>query len=385
MSTKSDAGYALDQFTQDVGIPNHLTFDGSGEQTGKKTRFNEAIRHYRIQPHEVEPYSPFQNRAELAVHIIKSKWKKLMIKRKILIRLWDFAFVWICEIYSRQSYKGGRTGLEKITGDTVDISEWIDFSFYDLIWYWDTPHADENPKIGRWIGVSHRVGSALCYWVVNSNGKLLARTTVQHVTADEMATDEVKQKIASYTSGLERFLGDSAYVSDLDGFDQFVNDDEPDPFDTWRESQAMQGLEEPPLVDEAPDIDDIVNSHDPVGASDAYHSYLGAEVLLPDARGNKRMAKVIKRVRDEANELVGTHNPNPILDTSLYEVEFPDGTIDQLTANVIAENLFSQLDSEGKQCQLLSEIIEHKSDASAIPASDGFLKSRSGNLHPKKK
>jgi hypothetical protein len=129
MSTKSDAGYALDQFTQDIGIPNQLTFDGSGAQTGKKTRFREAIQHYRIQPHEVEPYSPFQNRAESAVRIIKSKWKKLMIKRKVPIRLWDFAFVWICEIYSRQSYKGGRTGMEKNTGDTVDISEWVDFSF----------------------------------------------------------------------------------------------------------------------------------------------------------------------------------------------------------------------------------------------------------------
>ena len=103
--------------------------------------------------------------------------------------------------------------MEKVTGDTVDISEWVDFSFYDLVWYWDTPHADENPKIGRWVGVSHRVGSALCYWVVNANGKILARTTVQHVTVEEIATDDIKQKISRYTTSLERFLGDNAYVS----------------------------------------------------------------------------------------------------------------------------------------------------------------------------
>jgi len=99
------------------------------------------------------------------------------------------------------------------------------------------------------------------------------------------------------------------------------------------------------------------------------------------------MAKVIKTARDEANELIGTHSSNPILDTSMYEVEFTEGSIDQLTADVIviAENLFSQLDSEGRQYQLLSEIIDHKSDAPpAIPISNGFLKSQSGNIHPKK-
>jgi hypothetical protein len=59
--------------------------------------------------------------------------------------------------------------MEKITVDTVDISEWIDVSFYDLLWYWGTPHADKNPKkLGWQVGVSHQVDSALCYWIVNS-------------------------------------------------------------------------------------------------------------------------------------------------------------------------------------------------------------------------
>jgi hypothetical protein len=45
----------------------------------------------------------------------------------------------------------GRTGVEEITGDTPDISEWLDFDFYNLVWYWDAPHlamTDENPRLG---------------------------------------------------------------------------------------------------------------------------------------------------------------------------------------------------------------------------------------------
>jgi hypothetical protein len=78
--------------------------------------------------------------------------------------------------------KHGRTGFEIITGDTPDISEWVDFSFYDWVWYWHAPNSEDNPRLGRWLGVSHRVGSALCYWILASSGRVLARTTVQHTT-----------------------------------------------------------------------------------------------------------------------------------------------------------------------------------------------------------
>jgi hypothetical protein len=27
-----------------------------------------------------------------------------------------------------------RSGMEMVTGQTVDISEWLDFEFYDLVW-----------------------------------------------------------------------------------------------------------------------------------------------------------------------------------------------------------------------------------------------------------
>lgn len=34
-------------------------------------------------------------------------------------------------------------------------------------------------------------------------------------------------------------------------------------------------------------------------------------------------------------------------DRSVFEVEFPDGTVDMLAANIIAENLFLQIDEHG--------------------------------------
>jgi hypothetical protein len=49
-------------------------------------------------------------------------------------------------------------------------------------------------------------------------------------------------------------------------------------------------------------------------------------------------------MRDKDGLPIGTANDNPILDSRTYEVEFPDGYQASLAKNVIAENLFAQLD-----------------------------------------
>ena len=47
------------------------------------------------------------------------------------------------------------------------------------------------------------------------------------------------------------------------------------------------------------------------------------------------------------------------MDTQEYEIEYDDGTNDRYFANVIAENLYSQIDSEGRQFLVLEEITDH--------------------------
>lgn len=347
MTSKSEAGHMLDRHCQEVGIPNKLIYDGASEQVGKDTKFQRSIRHYRIDGREIEPFTPEQNAAEKSVRIIKSRWKWLMVRKRVPKRLWDMAMVWVAQIYSRTaSFNDGRTGMERITGDTCDISEWVDFSFYDLCWYWGHPDDDSNPKIGRWLGVSHRVGSAMCYWVLTHNAKILSRTTVQHVTATEASKDEIQAQSRDYHCSLDNFLGNEAYVTDLDGFDAFINDDvpgEPNAMEDW--CLPARGLEEPPLWDEVPDIDDIIDQTTPESAADTYHKYVGAEVCLPDASGERKMAKVIKRLKTGNNN---SDARNPWMDTSTYEVEFPDGHVEELDANIIAENMYSLVDSEGR-------------------------------------
>ena len=126
--------------------------------------------------------------------------------------------------------------MERITGDTIDTSEWNYFGYYDLCQYWDKQESEENPSIGRWLGVSYRVDSALWYWILTAKGEVIASTTAQHVTKDEAATSDFQRSIGHYHKGLaEAFgLGDH-YASDLDSLVGFINDDVSKLYETYEE------------------------------------------------------------------------------------------------------------------------------------------------------
>ena len=62
----------------------------------------------------------------------------------------------------------------------------------------------------------------------------------------------------------------------------------------------------------------------------------------------------------------------------IHEVHFPDGQVKDCAANVIAENMLSQVDSEGFSTALFENMIDHKKDDSAVSKSDKFLVTKRG-------
>ena len=60
-----------------------------------------------------------------------------------------------------------------------------------------------------------------------------------------------------------------------------------------------------------------------------------------------------------------------------------DGLVDKYTANIIAENMFTQVDDEGNQYLIMNEITYHRKDNTAIPISYGITRGYNGNESPK--
>ena len=61
------------------------------------------------------------------------------------------------------------------------------------------------------------------------------------------------------------------------------------------------------------------------------------------------------------------------MDTRQFEIEFNDGQVEILPANIIAESILSQVDEDGHKQMMLDEIIDHRSTDQAIKKEDGYI------------
>jgi hypothetical protein len=137
---------------------------------------------------------------------------------------------------------------------------------------------EEIRKLGKWLGVAaNRVGSALTYWVLNESVKVIARSTVQHVTAQEQMNIEIKHKMDYFQSHITKRLDEEGFVID-NVFeaknvlqDEDLGDDPAaygDGTNTPTDEEYRMDMKPP----NRPDEDDI--------QSDAYDKYIGAEVAV---------------------------------------------------------------------------------------------------------
>ena len=124
-----------------------------------------------------------------------------MVRNRVPQEYWDYGMRWVTDtsaltFTSAGSLEGG-IPLTQVTGETADISEYLDFGFDDQVWYKD--NVGTTPmEPGRWLGVSHRTGRLMTYYVLNQNGIVLSRSTVQRVTNLEMQTASVKDIFSKF-------------------------------------------------------------------------------------------------------------------------------------------------------------------------------------------
>jgi hypothetical protein len=218
---KSEAGYTLQELIRDVGIPKGMHTDDAKELT--LGTWKKVCQGHGIAMSNTEAHSPFQNRTEGVIKEVKHHTQRFMSRTRSPKRLWEYCMVYVTDLRNRLALPlpqlNGRTPYEFLTGNTPDISEYLEFEWYQPIWIYNPATFPEQKRtIGRWIGVAHRVGQAMCYWVLPSSGIPIARTTIQAIATEELATREVMEQIYEYDTEIAIKLGptdDSADPKDL--------------------------------------------------------------------------------------------------------------------------------------------------------------------------
>jgi hypothetical protein len=247
----------------------------------------------------------------------------------------------------------GRTPMEIVTGETPDISEYLDFGFYDWVWFKRDAGIGEI-EIGKFLGISSSTGSLMSYFVLPSSGVPVSRTTVQRMTEIEKQTDANRQRMADFEKAIaDRYKEGRLHThGDKPDLEQWSDLLETDPHFAEEFAQTFDN----------PDVKEADDEFDP----DSYDSYLNMEIAVDRDGQEAQLARVSKRLRDNAGNPIGQANNNPILDTRLYEIEYLDGHRAAMSANTIAENMFAQVDQDGHRLILFDEIIGHRVDGSQV-------------------
>ena len=82
-------------------------------------------------------------------------------------------------------------------------------------------------------------------------------------------------------------------------------------------------------------------------------------------------------MKDNQGQPIGISSDNPIIDIRMYEVEYQDSHTAALAANLIAENLFAQVDEEGNRSVLFDEIVDVRTDGTQVLQQDAFVNTSS--------
>ena len=115
-----------------------------------------------------------------------------------------------------------------------------------------------------------------------------------------------------------------------------------------------------------------------------YDQIINAEVQLQ--LGEEMVnGKVIQRTIGPDGQVTGTSDNNPFLNSIIYDVEFPDCQVKEYAANIIAENMLTQVDSDGMSTTLMEAIVDHRrDDEKALQHHDKYVQTKNGRRHLRK-
>jgi len=206
----------------------------------------------------------------------------------------------------------------------------------------------------------------MTYFILPSSGIPIVRSSVQPISTEEKQVLSVQEELKALDDIIESKF---RTIKPTETPDFFSHE-----YDLEDDSKTPQFE---PVEEDIPEAD----NWDP----ESYDKYISAQVLLPSTdAGHDVLGTVIGRKRDINGNPIGVASNNPILDTRVYQVQLPDGHVEEFSANIIAECIYSQLDNEGRQYVLIDSIIDHKTTDDKLPEEQLYQISHNGNIHQRR-
>lgn len=333
---RSEVLQAVKQFAKEIGAPSAIICDHSAEQTSNEMkRFcGELGTSLKV----LEEGTPWANRAELYIGIIKEAVRQDMKESGSPLPFWDYCVerrVRIHNLTARDTFKLKGQNPHSVTMlEEGDISNLATFGWYEWCYFREHTAAFPFPQevLGRVVGPARGEGNEMTQWLLKANGNVVSRRTVRPLREEEKRHPVIKRQQEDFDAFIEKRFGTS-WKSKID------EDDE----DLIMLDEEVDELFAPP-VQEATDVLGKSINQQPL-----WDKMLQREIAMnfdPQSPREKFCGIVKRRAISPEGKTTGTYHDDPMMNTMEYEVEFDDRMVREYAANVIAENMLSQADSE---------------------------------------
>jgi hypothetical protein len=172
----------------------------------------------------------------------------------------------------------------------------------------------------------------MSYWILTISEHVISCVTVQRLTEDEKQITEWKASMEDYDKKMEERLN-------------IKNPDNNNPNDICEFNRLSMDNYDQAFIDDMNKViaDETIPEQDNIYNSDVLDGYVNMDIAMPRREeGQLQHAVVKKRAVDRDGKPICIANKNPLLDSRVYEVEYNGGSMEAITAYIIAENILSQ-------------------------------------------
>ena len=133
----------------------------------------------------LEEGTPWSNKAELYIGLIKEAVRKDICESNSPLCLWDYCVEKRARINNLTAKNAfwlhGSTPHTVTTGDEGDISNLCQYGSYEWCYFRDHTAAFPNNKkvLGRVLGPARGAGNEMAQWILNANGRVVPRRSLR--------------------------------------------------------------------------------------------------------------------------------------------------------------------------------------------------------------
>ena len=212
MKKESEILHAIKQFAKAIGAPETIIADAAKAQKSEAVRkfCNEIGTTLRI----LEEGTPWANKAELYIGLIKEAVRKDMKSSNCPLAFWDYCVerrARVNNLTARDMFSlHGSNPHTSLTGDEGDISNLCRFDWYEWCYYREQGNAFPYHKeiLGRVLGPASGEGNEMAQWILKANGNVIPRGSARPLTIAETHSSSEINKRKTFDKLIKGEMGD---------------------------------------------------------------------------------------------------------------------------------------------------------------------------------